>query len=167
MLRSAKSRARFALAQHCFAQKNSPKLFCPNAQFFHRYVFASHVASWCSAPLRIPPGGPFGHQKPPILPKSTTTGRVPILATRGRSRVHMHNTATRGHSGAYLPKMTTKGQSPAHLPILANRGRSEAHLNRVSSQAYRNWPPWAPWALNDNLCHRGLPEQFTQQSRFK
>ena len=83
MLRSAKSRARFALAQHCFAQKNSPKLFCPNAQFFHRYVFASHVASWCSAPLRIPPGGPFGHQKPPILPKSTTTGRVPILATRG------------------------------------------------------------------------------------
>ena len=161
----------------CFARPN-PEL----ASHLLSIALLRKIAQSCSAPmpnsstgmclpLMLLRGAPHHYafrQADPLDTKNLPycqnlppRGGCPYWPPGGRSRVHMHNTATRGHSGAYLPKMTTKGQSPAHLPILANRGRSEAYLNRVSSQAYRNWPPWAPWALNDNLCHRGLPEQFT------
>ena len=61
LLCSAKSKTRFAHSTLLCSWKIS---HISLAQFCYQAVLASHVASWCSAPLRIPPGRTIGHQKP-------------------------------------------------------------------------------------------------------
>ena len=64
-------------------RKCSPYLHCQINHLCHIVVLSPHVASWRCAPLRIPPGGLFGHQKPSNLSKLTMMGALrPICPYR-------------------------------------------------------------------------------------